>query len=127
MSTRPRFRTEPMSTTEEPDFLNQLADTLGDASRSEAVFGQPVERDGVTVIPVARAGWGFGGGVGTKAGEEGLGGGGGLAITPIGYIEIRNGKSRFRRIVSPVGRQILLAGGLWALVWFGRWVLGERG
>ena len=45
--------------------MADLADRLGKGARAAAVFGEPVERDGVTVIPVAKARWGLGGGVGT--------------------------------------------------------------
>ena len=39
--------------------------------------------------------------MGSKAGEEGSGGGGGVSVTPIGYIEIRDGQSQFRPIRDP--------------------------
>jgi len=64
--------------------MASLADKLGKGARAAAVFGEPVERDGVTVIPVAKARWGFGGGTGTDgraagtaeaAGGESPGGG----------------------------------------------------
>ncbi len=60
-----------------------------------------MERAGVTVIPVSKMAYGFGGGAGTKAGEEGSGGGGGLGIMPVGYIEIKEGNTRFRTIRDP--------------------------
>ena len=41
--------------------LTRLAESLGANAAASAVFGTPVERDGVTVIPVARVRWGFGG------------------------------------------------------------------
>ncbi len=42
--------------------LTRLAERLGATAAASAVFGTPVERNGVTVIPVARVRWGFGGG-----------------------------------------------------------------
>lgn len=99
-------------------FLERLAEKLGAHARASAVFGEPVERDGVTVIPVAKARWGFGGGGGRKAkdGEEGSGGGGGMVITPIGYIELKGGDSRFRPIHHAAARlPLLIAGGIIAL------------
>src|SRR5258705_6965995 len=80
------------------DFLANLAEKLGAAAKASEVFAEPVERDGVTVIPVAKARWGFGGGAGRKKNEDGVGGGGGAQVTPIGFIELRNGEARFRRI-----------------------------
>ena len=44
------------------DFLTNLAEKLGAAAKASLVFGEAVERDGVTVIPVAKSRWGFGGG-----------------------------------------------------------------
>lgn len=79
-------------------FLALLAEKLGAVAKAEAVFGAPVERDGVTVIPVARARFGFGGGTGKRRGEEGAGGGGGAQVSPLGFIELRNGEATFRRI-----------------------------
>jgi uncharacterized spore protein YtfJ len=54
----------------------RLAEQLGDSVRASAVFGKPVERDGVTVIPVARARFAFGGGGGSDGTGQGSGGGG---------------------------------------------------
>jgi uncharacterized spore protein YtfJ len=81
-------------------FTERLAERVGATARASAVFGDAVEREGVTVIPVARAKWGFGGGSGGREGEEGSGGGGGTSVSPIGYIELRAGGARFRRINS---------------------------
>jgi sporulation protein YtfJ len=81
-------------------FTERLAETIGAAARASAVFGEAVEGPGVTVIPVARARWGFGGGSGDRQGEQGAGGGGGTSVSPVGYIELREGEARFRRIHS---------------------------
>lgn len=79
-------------------FTERLAERVGAAARASAVFGDAVEHEGVTVIPVARAKWGFGGGSGGRGEEEGAGGGGGTSVSPVGYIELRAGEARFRRI-----------------------------
>lgn len=79
-------------------FTEHLAERVGATARASAVFGDPVEREGVTVIPVARAKWGFGGGSGGREGEEGAGGGGGTSVRPVGYIELHAGEARFRHI-----------------------------
>jgi uncharacterized spore protein YtfJ len=93
-----------------PGFTEHLAETIGAAARASAVFGEPVEGQGVTVIPVARAKWGFGGGSGGRDGEQGAGGGGGTSVSPVGYIELREGRARFRRIHSRA--QIAAAGAM---------------
>src|SRR5258708_8627856 len=58
----------------------------------------------MTVIPVAKARWGLGGGSGKNgiAGRrEGMGGGGGVIVQPVGFSEVSNGESRFRPILTP--------------------------
>jgi len=45
-------------------FVIRLADRIGARVSVKTVFGEPVERDGITVIPVAKVRWGFGGGAG---------------------------------------------------------------
>ena len=91
-----------------------LADKVGDRAGVRAIFGDPVERDGVTVIPVGRLRWGFGGGGGTggpPGGEpgEGSGGGGGVAVSPVGYIEISGGTATFRRVAMSASPGTLIA------------------
>ena len=95
-------------------FIGGMAERLGAAARADAIFGEPVERDGVTVIPVARARWGFGGGLGRRKDEDGAGGGGGALVNPIGFIELKNGAAQFRPIRA-VSVPWVIAGGLAAL------------
>jgi uncharacterized spore protein YtfJ len=92
----------------------RLAEVVGGAAGESSVFGTAVERNGITVIPVARSRWGFGGGFGDEnsaAGKTGSGGGGGAIVRPLGFIEISGGQARFRRIVDPaiVGAVLLSA------------------
>jgi uncharacterized spore protein YtfJ len=56
------------------NFIGNMVEKLGAATKAATIFGDPVERDGVTVIPVAKARWGFGGGVGNRKVEDGAGG-----------------------------------------------------
>jgi len=93
----------------ESSFIERLAHQLGITANAKHIYGEPVERDGVTVIPVAKAVYGFGGGGGKKETEEGLGGGGGVMLTPVGYIEIKNGETRFRPTRDPLVPVILAA------------------
>jgi uncharacterized spore protein YtfJ len=102
----------------EAAFIEGLAERLGAKAGATTVFGDPVEREGVTVIPVARTAWGFGGGAGEAEDGAGLGGGGGAISTAIGYIELRDGETRFRPIVDVrpfvVAAAVGLAAGLLA-------------
>lgn len=89
------------------DFISQLAERVGASFRASAVFGKPVERGGVTVIPVARVRWGFGGGSGGEGEQLGTGGGGGGTVSPIGYIEVRKTGAEFKPIRD---RRLLVLG-----------------
>jgi uncharacterized spore protein YtfJ len=55
------------------------------------VFGEPIERDGVTVIPVAIVGGASGGGGGGNDDENGSGAGFGVRARPAGVYVIRSG------------------------------------
>lgn len=92
-------------------FLVTLAEKLGAVAQASTVFAEPIERDGVTVIPVARARWGFGGGSGRRKDEDGAGGGGGVQVTPVGFIEIKNGQAEFRPIRT-LSLPLLILGGI---------------
>lgn len=78
-----------------------IAERIGASTSAAAVFGEPVERDGITVIPVARASWGFGGGSGGEPPNEGAGGGGGSHVAPLGYIEVHGDRAEFKRLRDP--------------------------
>lgn len=94
------------------DVPGLLADRVGSRAGSTAVFGSPVERDGVTVIPVAKVSWVFGGGGGGDAKGQGTGGGGGAIASPAGYIEISGGSAEYRRIGSPLTAPMIFASGM---------------
>jgi uncharacterized spore protein YtfJ len=95
------------------ELLKRIGQAVGDKAKVSTVFGDPVEREGITVIPVAKARFGFGGGggAGGREGEEGSGGGGGggAVVSPVGYIELLEGTARFKRISSPADLLPLVA------------------
>jgi uncharacterized spore protein YtfJ len=69
--------------------MTNLTEKLADNARSFGVtsaYGDPVEVDGTTIIPVALVWYGFGAGEGTSEDEagSGSGGGGGGTSMPIG-------------------------------------------
>jgi uncharacterized spore protein YtfJ len=83
-------------------FIEHLAAKLGLPTSAAAVYAPPVERNGVTIIPVAKVQWGFGGGSKDKGqGVEDGAGGGGAQVVPLGYIELKEGRAEFRRITGP--------------------------
>ena len=121
MNLKKKLKMENMQDTNkqsQQSFIEQLAQRLGLTATATSVYGEPVERDGVTVIPVAKVRYGFGGGSGiNKTGEEGSGGGGGVSVNPTGYIEIKEGNTRFRRIRDPQTLVSALAvGGIFAFL-----------
>ena len=72
----------------------------------DRVVGEPIERDGVTIIPVVALRGGVGGGAGEGRGEseeEGTGGGGGFGVTarPVGAYVIRGGDVDWKPAVDP--------------------------
>ena len=96
------------------DLLERLAQQIQVNANAKQVYGEPVERDGTTIIPVAKVQWGFGGGgIGRGAAERG-GGGGGARAFPTGFIELRDGKAEFRPIQDPMATALLTAAGLLA-------------
>jgi uncharacterized spore protein YtfJ len=80
-------------------FVERLAQRVGANFGAATLFGEPVERGEVTVIPVSRAAFGFGGGSGPEEAGGSGGGGGGMAW-PVGYIELRGSETRFRPIID---------------------------
>ncbi len=81
--------------------LDELVTRAGDAITVRRVFGEPYEKDGVTIITAATvAGGGGGGGGHDEAGQEGEGGGFGVAARPAGAYVIKEGKIRWRPAVD---------------------------
>lgn len=66
------------------------------------MFGEPIERDGLTVVPVAVVMGGGGGGSGPEGPEGGTGGGFGVWARAIGAYEIRDDRLRFVPAVDVV-------------------------
>jgi hypothetical protein len=103
--------------------LDRLIERVGGRASVQAVFGEPIQRGDLTVVPVAKVRWAFGGGAGTGPAEteaSGSGAGGGVMADPAGYLEIRGDEARFRPIgpafPSPA---LVIAGGLTAAIVFG--------
>lgn len=92
-----------------PDTATAAIETIREHTGVGAVYGEPVEREGRTVVPVASVAYGFGGGFGEgssgdTSGEDGNtssgsggGGGGGVVAKPIGALEIADEHTRFVR------------------------------
>jgi hypothetical protein len=86
-----------------PDRTLAARKVLAAARGARLCYGEPVQVDGRTVIPVARV---------RAAGRMGRGwGGGGLKAEPVGFIEVAAEGTRFERIEQPrTGARVLAAG-----------------
>ena len=102
--------------------LSQLLDTTREALTVRRVFGEPYERDGVTVIPAARVrGAGGGGGGKDEHGQEGDGGGFVLTARPVGAYVLKDGAVAWQPAVD-VERVVTVAVLGWAAV---AWVVSR--
>ena len=98
--------------------VEKLAQQLSASVSVQTIYGSPIVGEGVTVIPVAKARYGFGGGGGGGEKQQengpqsggGSGGGGGVSLTPVGYIELREGRARFKRIHSTTVPLVAVSG-----------------
>jgi uncharacterized spore protein YtfJ len=82
--------------------MAEVLNEAKDAITVKRVFADPYEKEGVTFIPAARVGGGGGGGGGhDKEGQEGEGGGFGVAARPAGAYVIKDGKVAWSPAVDP--------------------------
>ncbi|MGY1605023.1 hypothetical protein [Geodermatophilus sp. SYSU D00815] len=98
--------------------LSDLVPSVRDALTVRRVFGEPYERDGVTVIPAAVVRGGGGGGSGRQGGEqegEGEGGGFGLIARPAGAYVVKDGEVAWQPAVD-VNRIVATAVAGWVAV-----------
>jgi len=91
--------------------LPEVFGRAAEAGQVRRVFGEPIEREGLTVLPTAavRGGAGGGQGRGPKEGgsdSEGAGGGYGFIARPAGVFVIRGDQVEWRPALD-VGRVIL--------------------
>jgi uncharacterized spore protein YtfJ len=112
--------------------LQAVAERLQSSASIHTVYGDPIEAQGKTLIPVAKVSYGFGGGAaGTNRLDaadtqpsgntvEGGGGGGGVRVVPLGIVEVTPQQTRFLPVGG--GKRMLgaLAVGLVAGLLIGR-------
>ena len=100
-------------------FVERLADRLRANASAKAVYAEPVEHDGVTVIPVAKVRWGFGGGTGFKKKKRGQGGVEACKCRRWATSKWRDGQTQFKPICDPAAMlPLVIAGGItgWVLL-----------
>jgi len=83
------------------DVLRQLAEDMKQFAKTETIFGEPIEIQGNTVIPVCKMSIGYGGGGGEAEGTDekkrggkgaGAGAGAGVKIEPAALIIAKEGE-----------------------------------
>jgi uncharacterized spore protein YtfJ len=83
------------------DVLKQMAEDIKRFTKTETIFGDPIEVQGNTIIPICKVAIGYGGGGGEGEGPAepkvggkgaGAGGGAGLKIEPAALIVAKDGK-----------------------------------
>jgi uncharacterized spore protein YtfJ len=84
----------------------QVLEQARDAITVKRVFGEPYEKDGLTIIPAARVQGGMGGGTGEGEQGKGTGGGYGVNARPMGAFVVRGDDVVWRPAVD-VNRMIL--------------------
>jgi uncharacterized spore protein YtfJ len=100
------------------DLLESIGEKLGSTATVKTVYGEPIQANGKTVVPIAKVAYGFGAGFGSGHGKhngheiaahengshdaahearhgEGGGGGGGVRAFPAGALEITDSGTRF--------------------------------
>ncbi len=89
-----------------PDFVERARDVF----TVRRVYGDPVEVDGVVVVPAATVSGGGGGGTGIEPdGRQGNGGGFGIHARPAGALVIRGDDVRWEAAPDPERRIVAVA------------------
>ena len=89
------------------NMLNFVADQTMALTKENSVLGEPVEKDGVTVIPVSKLTVGFAGGgadvvdAGKKKRRHPAGGGAQVSMTPMSFVVISGGEAQVLNISAP--------------------------
>ena len=91
-----------------PNMLEGTIQKIREMVDVNSVIGQPITTpDGVTIIPVSKVSVGFGGGgsdfATSKGGENPFGGGvgGGVNVTPICFLIVKDGNVRMMPVAAP--------------------------
>ena len=87
-----------------PNMLENTIQKIREMVDVNSVIGQPISTpDGVTIIPVSKVSAGFGGGGSDFAKNEAFGGGvgGGVSVTPICFLIVKDGNVRMMPVATP--------------------------
>lgn len=95
-----------VNVTRAEDLVTRLGERLAMTANARQIYGEAVTVHDRTVIPVAKVGYGVGAGSGGRTGAM-EGGGGGVGVKPVGFIEITKDGTRFVAYTAP--RKLLAA------------------
>ena len=92
-----------------PNMLENTIAKIREMVDVNSVIGEPITADGITIIPVSKVSVGFGGGgsdyVSRNANKQenpfGGGAGGGVKVTPIAFLIIKDGNVRMLPVSAP--------------------------
>lgn len=100
------------------EILHTLSERFAATANAKQVFGEPIQAQGKTIVPVARVryhlGAGWGGDKATGSSESGKGGGGGgghLTACPAGVLEVSEAGTHFVRFFDPRSASMWAAAG----------------
>lgn len=84
------------------DVVGGILTKIRDLLTTVIVYGEPIERNGVTLVPASLVVAGGGGGGGDdKSGGSGEGGGVGLVARPVGAYVMRGDEVKWKPAISP--------------------------
>lgn len=104
--------------------LTRLVELARDQLSVGRVFGEPIERDGMTIVPVARVMGGAGGGEGSDPAQQGEGGGWGVVARPAGVYVIKGETVQWKPAVD-ADRVVAITGVLIVAVAVSRAISGR--
>ena len=92
------------------ELLEKIGGPLGSTATVKSVFGEPIQAEGKTVVPVAKIACGFGAGAGSRRDDSG---GGGLCAFSAGALEVTPERTRFipfldLRLLAAVGESVCI-------------------
>ena len=93
--------------------IRETIERATDAMTARRVYGEPYEKNGVTIIPAARVQGGAGGGEGPE-GQGGSGGGFGVNARPAGAFVIRGEDVEWRPAIDV--NRVILGGQIFGLL-----------
>jgi len=106
-------------------YFQSIVERLHSSANVRTVYGDPVETQGKTVIPVSRVRYAFGSGP-ARLGEAGtveeiLGGGGAVQAEPVGIFEVTDAGTRYVPLGGGTKEIGWLLAGFLVGFWIGRW------